>query len=139
MFKIRDDQEHALADEDFVQRVMNYLQARLPLQVARLTASELRAVVRHGIEVARSYDLRSERDLFTFTLDMLAVNPNFHLQREIQGVLNDANIPVDERMPRATDLPEESWREAGTMTDPAEYWGELLARSSPGGGTDERA
>jgi hypothetical protein len=132
MLKIRTAQEDALADEDFVRRVIVYLQTRVPASTAKLTHRQLRVVVRHGIRVAREHELRSERDLFAFTMDMLAVNPHFHRQREIHAALTHAGTPVEERMERATRQPQESWAEAGAMTDAAAYWTEVLAREDGG-------
>jgi hypothetical protein len=138
MLKIRTAQEDALADEDFVRRLVVWLQTRMPQSTARLTFRELRCVVRHGIAVARSYDLRSERDLAAFVFDMLAVNPQFHRQPDIHAALSDPNVAVAERMDRATAAPEDAWAEAGKLTDPAAYWTEVLARepAEPSGSSD---
>lgn len=134
MLKIRTAQEESLADEDFVRRLIAHIQARTPKATEKLTYHQLRAVVRHGIAVARGYDLRSERDLAAFTFDMLAVNPQFHRQREIHGILKNPDVPVAERMDRATAAPDESWEEAAKMTDAAEYWQAVLDREPEPGG-----
>lgn len=133
MLKIRTAQEDALADEDFVRRLIAHIQARAPDSAARLTYQQLRIVARHGIAVARSYDLRSERDLAAFTFDMLTINPRFHSQRELHGILKNPEIPVAERMDRATAAPDESWTEAANMTDAAEYWQAVFDREPAGG------
>lgn len=135
MLKIRTAQEESLADEDFVRRLVAHIQARSPTATAKLTYHQLRVVARHGIAVARTYDLRSERDLAAFTFDMLAVNPQFHRQRELHGILKDPNVPVAERMDRVTAAPDESWTEAGKMTDAAAYWQAVLDREPEPGGT----
>lgn len=128
MLKIRTAQEDALADEDFVRRLIAHIKFRAPDTTAKLTYAQLRSVVRHGIAVARTYELRSERDLAAFTLDMLAVNPEFHRQHEIQRILKNPDTPVDERMERVTRASDASWEEAGTMTDAAAYWQGVLDR-----------
>jgi|JI9StandDraft_1071089.scaffolds.fasta_scaffold864066_1 hypothetical protein len=133
MLKIRTAQEDALADEEFVRRLIAHIQFRAPQPAAKLTYQQLRVVVRHGIAVARSYDLRSERDLAAFTFDMLAINPQFHRQRELHGILKNPEIPIAERMDRATAAPDESWTEAASMTDAAEYWQAVLDREPAGG------
>ncbi|MBL9104838.1 MAG: hypothetical protein JNL82_28090 [Myxococcales bacterium] len=126
MLKIRTAQEDALADEDFVRRLIAHIQTRAPDSAARLTYAQLRSVVRHGIRVARSYDLTSERDLAAFTLDMLAVNPEFHRQYELSAILKNPDTPIDERMDRLLGASDPSWDEAATMTDAAVYWQNVL-------------
>lgn len=131
MLKIRTAQEDALADEDFVRRLVAHIQTRSPGPSAKLTHRQLRCVARHGIAVARSYDLVSERDLAAFTLDMLAVNPAFHRQPELHAILKNPETPVSERMDRVTRASDEAWTEAGKLTDPAEYWQAVLDREPP--------
>jgi hypothetical protein len=135
MLKIRTDQEDALADEDFVRRLVAHIQARAPDTSAKLTHRQLRTVVRHGIRVARTYDLESERDLAAFTLDMLAVNPEFHRQPELHAILRNPNIAREDRMDRVTAGSDAAWEEAATMTDPATYWDHVLTSepADPGG------
>lgn len=130
MIKIRPDQAAVLADEDMIRRVTAYLRTRHPAQVAALAPEDLRAVIVHGFEVARSYEFASERALFTFVIDMLAVGPCFHAQPEIQAILERKDLPEVERLDRIVDdVDDEAWTAAGKITDPVRYWDEVLAQA----------
>lgn len=135
MLKIRTDQEDALADEDFLRRLVAHIQARAPHTSAKLTHRQLRIVAKHGVRIARTYDLESERDLAAFTLDMLAVNPEFHRQPELHAILENPDIDPAERMDRVTAASSAAWEMAATMTEPAVYWDHVLTSepADPGG------
>lgn len=130
MFKIRTEQADTLADEDLVRRVIAYLEVRLPQQVAKIDPVDLRAIVRHCFEIARSYAVHSERGLFTFVMDMLAVGPCFHSQPKIQAILDQREVDELVRLDRIVDeVDDEAWDEAGTITDAAAYWDDVLAHA----------
>lgn len=130
MFKIRDNQADVLAEDDFIRRVEAWLRTRHPAQVAAIDPDDLRAMIVHCIEVARSYDFYSERALFTFVLDMLAVGPCFHLQPKIQAILGDRGLSEEVRLDRIVDdVDDEAWDEAGEITDKVAYWDDVLAQA----------
>lgn len=130
MIKIRTDQAAVLADEDMIRRTIAYLRVRHPAEVAALAPEDLRAVVVHGFEVARSYGFTCERALFTFVIDMLAVGPCFHAQPEIQAILERSDMPEVERLDRIVDdVGDEAWTAAGKITDPVRYWDEVIAQA----------
>lgn len=130
MFKIRTEQADALADEDLVRRVIAYLHLRVPQSVARIDPVDLRAIVRHCFEIARSYEVRSERGLFTFVMDMLAVGPCFHAQPKIQAILDQRDVDELDRLDRIVDdVDDDAWDEAGQITNAAAYWDDVLAQS----------
>lgn len=132
MFTIRNEQAQALGDEDLARRIAAHLRARHPAQVAALAPEDLRAAIFHGFEVARSYAVTSERGLFTFVLDMLAVGPHFHLQPKIRAILGQTAAPEPQRLDRIVDdVDDASWDEAGRLTDPVAYWDEVLAKARP--------
>ncbi len=136
MFKIRPAQADILADEDFIQRAIAYLHVRLPESVEAMQPADLRALVRHTMEVARSYGLVSERGLMNFLLDMLGVGPNFHLEPHINAVLWRTDLPEDERLDRmVADVDDDAWAAAGQLVDPETYWDQAIAemrsRSEP--------
>ncbi|MDC0720955.1 hypothetical protein [Nannocystis bainbridge] len=127
MFKIRAEQADTLADDDLVRRIIAYLQVRMPEQIAKHDPFDLRAAVLHCFEVARSYAVTSERGLFTFVMDMLAVGPCFHLQPKIQAILDQRELDEQVRLDRIVDdVDDVAWEEAAVVTDPAVYWDDVL-------------
>jgi hypothetical protein len=130
MLRIRKKQHEALADKAFIDRLEEYVaedtfgrkvsaeeRARLPI----------RGMVAHGIEVARGYGLRTERDLMLFVLNMITINPEFHRQRHIHEILQDASLsPPDRREKMLSDVSDEEWEEAARMTNADRYWSRVL-------------
>lgn len=130
MFKIRSAQSDTLADEDFIRRGIAYLQVRLPEQVNAMQPADLRALVRHTMEVARSYDVFSERGLMNFLLNMLGVGPHFHLEPHINLILAQTDLPEAERLDRIVDdVGDADWRAAGQLVEPAPYWDDAIAKT----------
>lgn len=130
MFKIRPDQADVLADDDLIRRIEAWLRTRHPSQVAAIPPDDLRAVIVHGMGVARSYGFRTERALFTFVIDMLAVGPCFHLQPKIQAILGDGGASEEDRLDRIVDdVDDAAWDEAGEITDKAAYWDDVIAQA----------
>lgn len=130
MFKIRPTQADILADEDFVRRAIAYLHDRLPKPVEAMQPPDLSALVRHTMEVARSYELVSERGLMNFLLDMLGVGPCFHLEPHINAVLGRIDLSEDERLDRLVeDVDDDAWVAAGQLVDPATYWDQAIAET----------
>ncbi len=86
-----------------------------------------RAMAEHGVEVARGYDLVTERDLTFFVLNMLTINPEFHRQPHIHGILRDSALSPPERRQRMlAEVSDAEWEEAAAMTDPDRYWSRVL-------------
>jgi hypothetical protein len=130
MFKIRDSQADALAEDDLIRRIEGWLRTRHPKQVGALDPFDLRAMIVHCFGVARGYGLRSERALFTFVLDMLAVGPCFHMQPKIQAILADAGASEEARLDRIVgDVDEAAWDEAGEIADKVAYWDDVLTQA----------
>ncbi|MCY1071382.1 hypothetical protein OV090_41955 [Nannocystis sp. RBIL2] len=130
MFKIRADQADTLADDDLVRRIIAYLQVRMPDKIARHDPFDLRAVIVHCFEIARSYAIHSERGLFTFVMDMLAVGPCFHVQPKIQAILDQRDLDEQVRLDRIVDdVDDAAWEEAARITNPAAYWDDVLAEA----------
>lgn len=130
MFKIRDNQADVLAEDDLIRRIEAWLRTRHPAQVAAIDPADLRAMIVHCFGVARSYGFFSERALFTFVLDMLAVGPCFHLQPKIQAILDDRGLSEEVRLDRIVDdVDDEAWDEAGEITDKVAYWDDVLVQA----------
>ena len=130
MFKIRTEQADALADEDLVRRIIAYLRVRMPQQIAKHDPFDLRAVIKHCFGIARSYDVYSERGLFTFVMDMLAVGPCFHAQPKIQAILDRRELSELVRLDRIVDdVDDAAWEEARLVTDAGVYWDDVLKQA----------
>ncbi|MBZ5714281.1 hypothetical protein [Nannocystis pusilla] len=130
MFKIRPDQADALAEDDLIRRIEAWLRTRHPARVAAIAPEDLRAMIVHCFGVARSYGFYTERALFTFVIDMLAVGPCFHLQPKIQAILADTRAGEEDRLDRIVDdVDDASWDEAGEITDKVAYWDDVLAQA----------
>jgi hypothetical protein len=130
MFKIRNEQADTLADEDLVRRIIAYLRVRMPQQIAKHDPFDLRAVIKHCFVIARSYDVYSERGLFTFVMDMLAVGPCFHAQPKIQAILDRRELSELVRLDRIVDdVDDAAWEEARIVTDAGVYWDDVLKQA----------
>ncbi len=130
MFRIRERQQDALADKAFIDRAEEHIAESLLDR--RTTAEErarlpIRAMVVHGIEVARGYGLSTQRDLLLFVLNMVTINPDWHRQPHIQRILQDGSLtPPERREKLLTDVSDDEWEEAAAMTDANRYWADAL-------------
>jgi hypothetical protein len=130
MLKIRKPQHQSLSDKGFIDR----LEASIAEDIfGRKVSGEermrlpIREMVEHGVGVARGYGLVTERDLALFVLNMLTINPEFHRQPRIHGILKDSSLePPERREKLLTDVSDEEWDEAGKMTDADRYWARVL-------------
>lgn len=130
MYKLRGPQLDALADQDLIRRIGEYLRERIPDTAAVIPSEDLKAVIAHGIEVARSYGLTYESSLANVVLDMLAVGPEFHLQPEIYAILSEPGLSEEDKLDRIVDdVSDAAWEEAGGRTEPALYWDGVIAQA----------
>jgi len=130
MFRIRKRQHEALADKAFIDKVEEFVvEDRLDRRVTAEERARLpfRAMIEHGVEVARSYGLETERDLMLFVLNMITINPEFHRQPRIHGILQDPDLTPSQRRDKLlTDVTGAEWDEAAGMTDAGRYWSRVL-------------
>jgi hypothetical protein len=110
--------EVLVLEQWFARRVFAEERARLPL----------RAMIAHGVSVAQGYGLETERDLMLFVLNMINVNPEFHRQPAIHGILTDQSLARAARREKLlTDVTDGEWEQAARMTDADDYWLRVLA------------
>ena len=92
MFKIRPEQMTAFSEaarQSFEDRMVVHLQRFFPAQCESLGEGEVRIVIRCGIERAREYGIRAERDVCKYVDIMFAFgrdfdrNPDFPWARRI--------------------------------------------------------
>ncbi len=130
MFKVTPRNQRPLGDDGFVRRLEQLLgedfygRKPTPEELERIP---FRAMIEHGMEVARGYGLRSERDLAGFVLNMVTINPEFHLQPRIHAILADpALAPAERRDKLRGAVSDEAWAEAARMTNGNAYWDRVL-------------
>ena len=131
MFRVKKPQKEALGDADFIGRMETLLAEDL---YRRAVTEEdkrrfpFREMVAHGIEIARSYGFRTERDLASFVLHMIRINPEFYRHPTIESILRDTALPPAVRRERLlTHVTAEEWRAAERMTNADDYWDRHLA------------
>ena len=112
--KIRQEQFDAFrpkTDEEIVDSIVKYLREECADIVGQLPS--LPDMVRSGVARARSHGLRSLGDLTAFVSIMFEVAPTFDEHPELRRVLNDENIPADERLDALFDGDlDDAWEEA---------------------------
>jgi hypothetical protein len=130
MFKVTPRNQRPIGDEDFVRRLEQLLgedfygRRPTPEELERIP---FRAMIEHGMAVARGYGLASERDLAGFVLNMVTINPEFHLQPRIHAILADGALTPAERRERLlSGVSDEEWAEAARMTNGDAYWNRVL-------------
>jgi hypothetical protein len=141
MFKVTPRNQRPLADEGFVARLEELLAenfyGRVPTPEERARVP-FRGMIEHGMEVARSYGLKTERDLAGFVLNMVRINPEFHLQPKINAILRDGALkPAERRDKLLSGVSDDEWEEAARMTDDDAYWDRVLPEDD--GGSPPRA
>ena len=126
MFRVKKPQKEALGDADFLGRLEELLAEDFygrrvtPEEKRRVPFREMSA---HGLEVARSYGFRTERDLATFVLHMIRIHPEFHRQPKIHSILQDTDLPPAVRREKLlTDVTDDDWSAAAKMGDADDYW-----------------
>lgn len=132
--KITHSQMAMMAEDPFVQKIGRLLESKFPNPNHRKMPPEFRnKMARHTIFVARSYDLKAERDIVSFALAMLNINPLFHLQKRIHEILLRKDVSGDERLDLIiSDASDPEWEEAGKMTDASMYWQKIFAGPDDG-------
>jgi hypothetical protein len=130
MFRVKARNQRPLGDADFIGRLEDllaedfYERTVTPEEKAWLPFREM---VEHGMEVARSYGFTTERDIASFVLNMVRINPEFHRQPKINAILKDTDIkPPDRREKLLTDVSDAEWEEAARMTNADDYWDRVL-------------
>jgi hypothetical protein len=130
MLKVHREQEMAVADKAFIDKVEEYIAEDILHR--RVTAEEkarlpLRGMIEHAIGVARGYGWETQRDLMLFALHMITINPEWHRQPKIQSILQDKSLtPPARREMLLSKVTHEEWAQAGEMVDEDEYWTRVL-------------
>jgi hypothetical protein len=132
--KITQSQMAMMAEGPFVEKIGRLLESKFPNPNHRQMPPEFRnKMARHAIFVARSYGLKNERDIASFALAMLNINPLFHLQKRIHEILERKEVSGDERLDRIiSDASDFDWEEAGSITDASAYWQKIFAGPDDG-------
>lgn len=130
MLRVRKEQRQSLGDKGFIDKLeASIAEDTLGRQVTEEERARLplREMIEHGVSVARGYGLETERDLTLFVLNMLTINPEFHKQPRIRGILLDQSLtPPARREKLLVEVSDEEWEEAARMADADRYWSRVL-------------
>ena len=133
----------AVAQENFVRRIVAHLLAEYPKAVVTLSDDEKMAVdelpeetlndlVRVGIERARGHSLTFESAITAFTAVMFEVSPNFDEHRLCQVLLNDEDVEPNERLDELLNvLTKKNWESIREDYDPKAWKPEKKAEETP--------
>lgn len=84
-------------------------------------------IARHCLDISRQYGMNTERSVVTFALHMININPEFHRQEAIQAILQEEDDSPSARLEAIVrDVSDAQWDEAENMTDPVQYWEQVL-------------
>lgn len=100
MLIIRKEQiQHFIAETDaeLVELIAGIIRTSNQDRVADYGDETLAAMVRNGIERARTHDFERAEDIAAFVAVMFEISPAFDENREIKAILEDANFTVEER------------------------------------------
>ncbi len=117
MFTIRDEQMQQFKEDREVSYSIPNLCTHLRQNysyspIIQLSEKELTKQVKQAVDIADSYGLRSQRDMYTFVTWELTQYPGFHQHKKVQGVLQDAGGHPKMRMYwLARQLPTSVWLE----------------------------
>ena len=137
MLQLRPDQLDVFAEPAFERRIAALLRENLPPVMREMPETLLVRVARHTIAVARSYKLLTEREIGTFALQMVHINPEFHLQPRLHAILSRPAAPgVDRLEALLAEGSDDDWTAAQGMSDGAAYWSRVL--SAPDGSEQTR-
>jgi hypothetical protein len=95
----------------FVERILRRVREQHP--TLRSTDDMLRDSIRTGVKRARANGLRSDRHVSEFILIMFEIAPNFDQQKDIRRMLDDTQMPVENRWEQLfTSKFDAAWEEA---------------------------
>lgn len=110
-------------ESKFIDRIIEHLKTnfqniniKLPYNINKIkevSYNQLYNMVRDGIQRARNYGLTYQSSIACFIVLMFIVSPNFDQQSSIRKILENQNIPADNRIDhllKATS--EDDWKEA---------------------------
>lgn len=101
-------QEHSKKQE--IIELCRHIKERSPVYVETLSDKSLFERVNNSVNVARSFNLYTKADIYSFvTLDM-TTNPSFYQTQEISRLLKSSDLPETNRMIHLTlHLPAVVW------------------------------
>ena len=100
MLIIREEQiQHFIAQDEpeLVKLIAGIIRAENSERVEGHSDETLEAMIRIGIERARSYDFELAEDLAAFIAVMFEISPEFDRQEDIKNLLEDKNLAPAQR------------------------------------------
>lgn len=139
MLQLRPDQLDVFAEPAFERRIVALLSENLPPVMRAMPEPLLATVARHAIAVARSYRLFTEREIGTFALQMVHINPEFHRQPQLHAILSRPPAPGVNRLEALlAEGSDDDWTAAAAMSDGAAYWSRVLSATEGNDPPQER-
>jgi hypothetical protein len=115
MLIIRKEQiQHFIAetDEQLVKLIAGIMREANSARVTDYSNETLEAMVKIGIERARTHDFERAEDIAAFVAVMFEISPNFDENSEVKAILEDESFPVEERFKQLWGrVSDETWRE----------------------------
>ena len=136
MFRVRKKQLEELALKRFIDKVeaalLGYWLGRRVFEQDK-SSTPLRAMIAHGLAVARSYGLETEQELVLFVTHMIEVNPEFHRQPHFNRLLKDRSLSFRERSDKLLqEVTAAEWNAAARMVDAHAYWSRVIGMEEGG-------
>lgn len=127
MLKMNKRQMDAAAEESLLRNMTEFLSYNITHFERDIPKNDRDIMIKHCIEVARSYGFRTERDISQFILHMMTINPDFHKQSHLHAILINSSLSTDERLQLIVEEPTEAELEdAAHMVNAAVYWARVL-------------
>ena len=106
MFTLRQQHLDALAEsyrETFEDHMVAHIRVKFPAQFEELGERKVRERVWDGVERAKRYEIRAQKDVARFIRFMFGIGPNFDTARKtawVRPILEDKEVPASERLDR---------------------------------------
>lgn len=102
MLKIRQAQmdhlQEQVAEKNFVRRVIEFVRAEFPQDIAKYPEERWQPMVANGLSRARRYGISYEAPSAAFVALMFHYAPNFDEYAPIHAILTDPEVPPDARI-----------------------------------------
>lgn len=111
------------SDDEFIETLVKHFKEQFPELAEEYKNENLRAMIRGGIERAKSHGFSTAQDLTAFVSIMFEVAPNFDEQAEIRTVLDDKKFQPADRLENiwSNVVPKDVWEKAADNCD-EEAW-----------------
>jgi predicted small metal-binding protein len=121
MLVIREEQIQrfiANDEEELVKSIKQHIREENSEKIVVFSDEMFEEMVRTGIKRAKSHGFERAEDIAAFVAVMFEIAPNFDEQPEIKKILDDSNIPGEQKFERFWEqVSDESWKKAEANYD----------------------